>query len=179
MIAASLGEKYYLAYRHNFEDEEKVLCENDSFINNTLLVLDTNNYLYQIIRGVDIKSLLPVKTDAFEKMLVIFNSGEVEKIGEIFETSTYFNENLPKQWESEEIFSNFENKMFTKLIIDSQKDVKIKLLYDDKDITFTTYKSGINEFMFKIIGKQLKLKILSNQANAEVKKVYLDYYDYR
>lgn len=178
MIAASLGEKYYLAYRYNFEDENSVLCENESFVNNTLLVLDTNNYLYQIVRGVDIKSLLPVKTDAFEKMLVLFNSGEVNKIGEIYETSTYFNENLPKLWKSEEIFSNFDSKMFTKLIIEAEKDVKIKLVYDDKEITFTTYKSGVNEFLFKIIGKQLKLEIMSSQANAEVKKVYLDYYDY-
>ena len=68
--------------------------------------------------------------------------------------------------------------MFTKLTVDADKDVKFKLIYDDKEITFTSYTTGINEFLFKITGKQLKLEISSLEQSAVVKKVYLDYYDY-
>jgi len=51
------------------------------------------------------------------------------------------------------------------------------LIYDDKEMVFTTYQKGINEFIFKIFGKQLKLEISSNEMCANVQRVYLDYYD--
>ena len=110
-------------------------------------------------------------------MLVVFNSHNADKIGEIVENSVCFDENLPKFWASQQIFASFETKIFTKLVVDADKDVEIKLIYDDKEITFTTYQSGINEFMFKLFGKQLKLEISSTQENANVNKVYVDYYD--
>ena len=126
---------------------------------------------------VDIKNLQPLKTDIFEKMLVVFNSHHPDKIGEIVEHSVCFNENLPKFWSSQQIFASFETKIFTKLVVDADKDFEIKLIYDDNEITFTTYQSGINEFMFKLFGKQLKLEISSNCESANVNKVYVDYYD--
>lgn len=177
MVAASLGSKYYLACNLNFEDEEKIFCENEEYKNNALIIFDISDNIYQIIRGADIKSLVPIKTDAFEKMIVLFNTDKEDKVGEIFNKSKYFDENFPKLWLSEQIFSSFEKKLFTKLTVSSTVGVKVKLIYDDKDITFTTYKDGANEFLFKIYGKQLKIEISSEYEHAKVEKVYLDYYD--
>ena len=67
--ASSLGQKYYLALRLNFNDDKSILCETGSYINNALVVIDITDFSYQIIRGIDVKSLLPVKTEVFEKML--------------------------------------------------------------------------------------------------------------
>ena len=44
-------------------------------------------------------------------------------------------------------------------------------------MSFTTYVNGLNEFMFKISGKQIKLEISSQNESAEVKEVYLDFYE--
>ena len=178
LIASSLASKYYLACDLNFEDNNQILCEESEYKNNALVILDVDDYSYEIIRGVDIKQLLPVKTESFEKMLVLFNSQNSDKIGEIVENSVCFDKNLPKFWLSKKIFASFETKIFTRLVVDADKDVKFKLIYDDKEIVFTTYQSGINEFIFKIFGKQLELEISSNEERANVQKVYLDYYDY-
>lgn len=175
--ASSLASKYYLACKLNFDDDKQILCEQNEFENNALIVLDVDDYSYEILRGVDIKQMFPLRTEIFEKMLVVFNSNNADKIGEIIENSVCFDENLPKFWLSKQIFASFETKIFTKLVVDADKDVKVKLIYDDKEITFTTYQSGVNEFMFKIFGKQLKLEINSNEKSANVKNLYLDYYD--
>lgn len=178
LYASSLGNKYYLSCKLNYDDDSFVGCENAEYVNNSLVVFNVDDYSYEIVRGVDIKQMLPVKTDTFEKMLVVFNNENSDKIGEIVENSVYFEQNLPSFWISKQIFASFETKMFTKLVVDSDEDVKFKLIYDNQELVFTTYTSGLNEFVFKIFGKQLKLEISSQKPNVVINKVYLDYYDY-
>lgn len=177
-VAASLGEKYYLALKLNFDDNNKILCEQNNCINNALVIVDTKDFSFEIIRGVDIKSLLPVKTEIFEKMLIVFNSGHKEQIGEVIETSKIVNESLPKFWASSNMINNLNVKMFTKLVVDADEGVKFKILYDNKEMCFTTYKKGINEFVFKIFCKEIKLEISSENESALVDKVHFDYYEY-
>ena len=177
-VASSVGEKYYLALKLDFKDEEKVLCENETFVNNAVVIFNTSDFSYEIIRGVDVKSFLPVKNDVFEKVLVVFNSNHKDKIGEISEMSKYMNENLPKLWSSKSLVNNLNVKLFTKLSVNAEQGVKFNLKYDDKEMSFTTYKSGNNEFMFKICCKDVKLEISSSNASAVVKNAYLEYYEY-
>ena len=177
-VASSLGEKYYVALNLDFKDKTKVLCENDNYVNNAVLVLNTYDFSFEILRGVDIKSLLPVKTEIFEKMLVTFNTGNVDKIGEIKEMSKLFDHALPKYWLSENLVDNTNTKLFTKLSVYADVNVKFKLVYDDKELNFTTYKSGVNDFVFKICCKDIKLEISSSEENAVVKNVSLEYYEY-
>ena len=176
--AASLGQKYYLALRLNFNDDKTILCESGNYLNNALVVIDITDFSYQIIRGVDVKSLLPVKTEVFEKMLVTFNSMNNSKLGQIVETSSCFENSLPKYWMSSELSDSFNTKMFTKLAIYASENITFNLIYDDKNMSFSTYKNGLNEFCFKILCKQIKLEILSNESEASVKKIVIDYYEY-
>ncbi len=176
--ASSLGQKYYLALRLNFNDNKEILCETGDYVNNALVIIDIIDYSYEIIRGVDIKSLLPVKTELFEKMLVTFNTINNSQLGQIVETSSCFDTSLPKYWQSSNLTNNFNTKLFTKLSIQASENVTFNLIYDDKNISFSTYKDGLNEFCFKILCKQVKLEISSNETNASVDKVVLDYYEY-
>ncbi len=176
--ASSLGQKYYLALRLNFNDNKQILCETGDYVNNALVIIDIIDYSYEIIRGVDIKSLLPVKTELFEKMLVTFNTINNSQLGQIVETSSCFDTSLPKYWQSSNLTNNFNTKLFTKLSIQASENVTFNLIYDDKNISFSTYKDGLNEFCFKILCKQVKLEISSNETNASVDKVVLDYYEY-
>ena len=68
--------------------------------------------------------------------------------------------------------------MITKLKVDADQNVKFNLKYDGKNTSFTTYTSGINEFCFKIICKNLAIEVSSNEQTAQVKKVMIDYYEY-
>lgn len=177
-VAASLQNKYYLALKINFDDNKQVVCEQKEYVNNALIIIDTENYGYQIVRGVDIKNLLAVKTDEFEKMLVIFNSGYKNLIGEVVDNSKYYDVNLPKFWSSSNLCDTASTKLFTKLVVESDADVKFTLKYDNKEISVTSYKSGLNQFQFKIICNKINLEISSENENATVKNVYLDYYEY-
>ena len=176
-VASSLGEKYYLALRMDFKDGKQILCEGEC-VNNVLIVIDTSDFSYEIIRGVDIKSMLPVKTEVFEKMLVTFNNGPIDKIGEVDETSKVMDEILPKFWSCGSIVDGVNTKLFTKLSIVADSGVTFSLKYDGKTTNFTTYKSGINEFMFKICCKDMEIEISSLNASAVVEKVLLEYYEY-
>ena len=177
-VASSIQNKYYLALRVNFNDENAILCENEEFVNNVLLAIDVNNNSYEIVRGIDIKNLLPIKTEEFEKMLVIFNSVYKDKVGEIVNIPICMEDNLPKYWHSGELVDSCNNKLFTKLFVEADEGVKFKLIYDDKELTLTTYKKGLNQFMFKISCNQIKLEISSSNKFAQVDNVYLDYYEY-
>ncbi len=175
--ASSLGEKYYLAIRAKFDDE-KIMCEEGEYKNNALLILDTIDYSYQIIRGVDIGGLLPIKTDICEKMLLTFNSVHTDKLGEICSSSTCFNTVLPKYWVSGDLCDCANTKLFTKLIIKCEQGIKFNLLHSGKSTSFTTYQSGNNEFSFRICSKDMRIEIESNNLSANVEKVTLEYYEY-
>lgn len=177
-VASSLGNKYYLALRLDFKDENPVLCETTTYVNNALIILDTTNFSFEILRGVDVKSMLPIKTELFEKMLLTFNSAYIDKIGEITDVSACFDLPLPKLWCSGNFLNNANTKLITKLSVVADKDVKFKLKYDNKEITFTTYQEGLNQFIFKVCCKQVKLEISSVEPKAKVEKVILDYYEY-
>lgn len=177
-VATSLGDKYYIALRLDFKDDAKILCENSEYKNNSLVIYNTIDESYEIVRGVDIKTLLPIKTEEFEKMLVTFNSVHTNTIGEIVNSSVCMQQNLPKLWRSGELVDNLQTKLFTKLSVVADEGVKFKLIYDNKSHSFTTYQQGVNQFMFKITCKQIKLEISSENNSSNVEKVMLDYYEY-
>lgn len=176
--ASILGNKYYLALRLNFNDDKKILCETQNYVNNALIVVDLMDYSYQIIRGVDIGSLFAIKTPAFEKVLATFNTVHDDKLGEICLSSKCFEDALPKYYATSELFELPANRMVTKLSAVADVGVKFNLKYGNKSTSFTSYVSGKNEFCFKIYCDNLKLEISSPNATAEVKKVFIDYYEY-
>ena len=176
-VGACLNDKYYLALKLNFGDEKQILCENVNYVNNAILIIDTNDFSFEIIRGVDVKSIVPIKTEVFEKVLLTFNSEHENRLGQIVNTSTCFNDPLPKYWGSGDLVENFNPKVFTKLEVKADKDVKFNLHFEDKTISFTTYKSGINQFCFKIYSKDMKISISSSSAEAKVENVALEYYE--
>ncbi|MBQ9795525.1 MAG: hypothetical protein IJW36_01000 [Clostridia bacterium] len=178
-VASSNGVKYFLALRLNFNDGKQILCETGEYVNNTLLVVDTHDFTYEIIRGIDIKSLVPVKTEVFEKVLLTFNTVHTDKIGEIVNISKCVDVGLPKFWASENLTENFSTKLFTKLTVEADKDVVFTLKHDGGVHTFKTYATGLNQFSFRICCKQVSLEIASDAESAVVKNVLLDYYEYQ
>ena len=176
-VASSLADKYYIALKVDFGDNKTVLGEEDG-LNNVLLIVDINDFSYQLIRGVDIKQMLPVKNEYFEKMLVIFNTGPIDKIGEIVRGSKFMEDNLPKFWACENLIDGANTKLLTKLNVYADEGVKFCLNCEGIDYCFTTYHNGLNEFAFKIMAKDVSLEISSSEESAIVKNVMLEYYEY-
>ena len=176
--SASLDTRYFLALKMDFNDGKAVLCESQDYVNNALLVIDISDLTYQIIRGVDIGSLLAVKTETFEKILLTFNSGHDDKLGQIVNNSVCFSDNLPKYLLTEPLNENISIKQFTKLTVDSSANVSFKLIFDDDTKTFTTDKAGISEFTFKVSSRQISLEISSSAEAIDIKRIILDYYEY-
>ncbi len=176
-VAYSLGNDYYLALKVDFNDTNSILCETNAFINNALLIYNFDSNVYEIIRGVDILNMLPIKTDTFEKMYVIFNSVDTDKIAEVCDENVYFASNLPIEWTSNLIFNEQNLKQFTKLIVDANSGVNITLDLDGEEKTFVTYQNGINEFRFKNLARNVKIKFTSSTA-LNVDDIKIEYYDY-
>ena len=176
-VAACLNEKYYLALKLDFADDKQILCEAGGYVNNAILIINTNDFSYEIIRGVDVKSIVPIKTELCERVLLTFNSVYNNKLGQILNSSTCFGSPLPKYWASGSLVENYNSKVFTKLEVKADKDVKFNLHFDDKVISFTTYKSGLNKFCFKIYCNDMKISISSSNAEAKVEDLILEYYE--
>ncbi len=176
-VATSLGDKYYLALKLDFKDNKQILCENGDYINNAIVVIDTSDFSYEIIRGVDVKSLYSLKIENCEKVLIVFNGEHKTKLGQIANSSTCFGEALPKYWASGSLIDDLNPKVFTKLKVLADKDIKFNLHFDNRTLSFTSYQSGLNEFCFKTYSKQIKISISASKPSAQVEKVELDYYE--
>ena len=173
-IAKALGDKYYLALKVDFGDD---ILDDEKAVNNALFIVDTNDFSYEVIRGVDIATMLPVTTETFEKMLFTFNTGPVDKIGEMSSRSALMDLPLLKYWASDRVVESLIPKMFTKLTVSANTGVEFKLIFDNKSINFTTIRSGNSEFHFKEISRNVKIEISSMSADAEVDAVEIEYYE--
>lgn len=176
-VASCLQDKYYLALNLDYDDGKKILVENGTHINNSLIIIDLSDFSFQLIRGVDVKSMLALKTVNTEKMILTFNNGEVAKLGEVSKTAKYFNQALAKFYQTREIFSgNYEEFVVRKLIVDSSANVTIELITDEGSKTFVTKKAGVNIFQTILKGKKLSCKISATSENFDVKYLEINYF---
>ncbi len=175
-VASSLGEKYYLALRVDFDDDKNVYNEDES-VNNALFIISTTDFSFEILRGVDVQTMLPLKLDILEEMLFTFNTGPINRVGAIDNSGKLIDANLPKFWSSSNLMKELSPKLWTKLKVWADEGVTFSLIFEDKTMELTTYKTGVNEFAFKHMSKTAELEISSNQASAGVKSVEIEYYE--
>ncbi len=178
-VASSLGTNYYLALKMYF-DTEGFLCERTDYKNNAVLTINTEDFSYQIMRGVDVASFLPLKTPVVEKMLITYNGEHDNEIGEIVDSATIHGEYVPEYWRSKNLFSDQKTRLFTSLTICADIDADVQLIFDDeKTMSFMAYKSGVSKFNFKVIANNVKVEIWNRSNGAlHVENVKLDYYEY-
>ncbi len=176
--ASSLSHFYFLALRLKYEDEIKTNLDSN-YVNNTILVIDTNDLSYQLMRGYDVLQFHALKTNIFEKMLFCSNSIETDKIKEIVLNTNENDNNMPKLWESEDLTNDNTVKQFVSLSCYSPKNVNFILTTNNgKSFSFTTTNDGLNKFNFKIICNKINLTISTKQTPVNIEDVCLEYYDY-
>jgi len=176
-VGACLQDKWYLGLHLEFDDDKQILCEKDNFTNNALLVINLDDYSFEIMRGVDIKTMMPLKTDTLEKMLVTFNTGEIDKVGEIDESGKFFGENTYKCLVSNTIFTDsLEPMIIRNITVHSTENVNIKLITDNSVYNFTTSINGINKFQAVIPCNNYKIEISANTEDVNVKYLDVEYF---
>lgn len=175
-VACVLQNKYYLALNIDFADGKQVLCETGTYKNNALIVLDLEDNSFQVMRGVDIGDMLALKADLVEKVIVVFNSYEKNKIAEITTDGKYFGENLPKYYSSNYVVQKDLSKItIRKMLVDASVNTQIKLSTDLGSKTFTTYKNGINEFQTILPCSKFKIEVSSSQHLPYINLMKLNY----
>lgn len=174
--ATSLRNDYYLAIKIDFGGMYIVGSEEDDYKNNALVKLDLNDYSFEIMRGVDIKDMLALKAGVEEKIIVTFNSIHKEKIGEITSDGICFDTILDRHWESNVIMQpNMSTMTIRNIRIDASEGVSFVIRYDNKMKVFNTKKDGINEFQTLTQCQKFTFEITSNNQNAYVNHIELEY----
>lgn len=92
--------KYYLACRYNYNDGQKVLCENGDYRLNTVIEYDLQTKDFHILRGVDITSFSVVKIGNQELLTATLRGEYNNLIATIEPSGSYFGQPLEKVWQS-------------------------------------------------------------------------------
>lgn len=175
-VATVLQNKYYLALNIDFDDGQQILCETGDYKNNALIVLDLEDYSFQVMRGVDIRDMLSLKADIVEKVIVVFNSQNKNKVAEITNDGKYFGQALPKYFSSNYITQKDLSKItIRKIYVDASANIKIKLSTDLGSKTFITYKDGINEFQTILPCSKFKFEVISSQNLPYINLLKINY----
>ncbi len=176
-VSANLQDKYYLALKVNFNDNQIVGCESDgNYKNNALIKLDLQNNSVQILRGVDIKDMLALKAGFEEKIIATFNSVNQDKIGEITNDGYCFGVVLPKYYGSNYIIQDdMEPVTLRNIVIDASADIELTIITESEEYKFNTYCDGINKFQTIINCKKFKIELKSNSAEPYINAVQIEY----
>lgn len=162
------NNKYYLACRLNYNDGEKVGCENysEGYINNTLLEYDITTGDLNILRGVDIASMVAFEEKYYSKLVACFNGENANMLGQLDNSGKFFGKVLQKKWESP--FSNFghpnKQKKVEEILIKTKSDCKIKITSDKEEKTyFVKGKPTTQRVKTNVKGELLKLSFICEE----------------
>jgi len=134
--------KYFLACKMDFSDGV-IGCENEeSYVNNAVLIFDFENSSFDVIRGVDVKKFAELSSVNFSRLCAIFNGENAHRIGEFVDNGKVFSQNIECQWRSA-----FTDLGFTGNLkhIDEIKLIAVK----DCQIVF---KTDLEEKVYDIVG---------------------------
>lgn len=163
--AVFFKNKFLLACKLNFGDDEKIGCENyeQGYINNALIELDLSTNELSITRGVDIASMLVIDDTSVAKVAVCFNGEHSTKIGELTDDGLLFGTPLKKCWLSPKSNLGYPTK------IKQIKECFIKTKNDCKILINTEKQS--KEFFVKgsRVSKRIKLNISGEQIQVGFK----------
>ena len=180
--ASCMNGKYYLACRINFDDDEKILCENSAsgYKNNAVLIYDTFTKDVEIIRGVDIRDFEPVETNLISKMLCCFYNDYKSHLGEITHDGMFFDQVMPKKWTSVKTDCGYKGKtkLIKKVKLNALKDCQLKIETDKETKTFNikgsdktqTIKLGVRGETFSVsfVSTEKGQKIATPEFEVEV-----------
>lgn len=170
--------KYYLACRLNFDDDEKVGCENKTgYKNNAIIILDVKTDKFSITRGIDISSLLSLNAGSLNTILATFYGEHSNQIGVLNNSGKIFNTQLPSKWQSAEFDFEKPNKLkiIRKILIKSKYNCILKIKSDLEEKSIKIFgQNKLTEINVKIKGKTFQIIISADDENASISLLTLN-----
>lgn len=171
-VGAFHNGKYYLATKLNFNDDEKIGCENEeNFINNALLEYDIKTGNIEILRGVDICNLNAINDEFVSKLAICIKRDGKYVLGQLTHSGTVFGEPTTKMWKSP--LSDFGYPNLTKIV----KEVYVKTSADFELIIETEKsvksipvkaKKGVTKIKTFVKGELIALSFKSDKAEIQI-----------
>lgn len=169
---------YALACKLNYKDDQKIGCETQTnFVNNTLLMLDTETNEYTLTRGIDVADLVSLECESLNKILLCFNTEHAGVFGEITEEGKFFANNSHKYWCSPLSDLGYSNKkkIVKEVSLLSKYNCTLTIFTEKESKSFKVYGSEIlNKYPVRLSGKQVGFKIETDEAHSYISNLMLD-----
>lgn len=170
IAAACFDNKYFLACKINFDDEEQIGIESGDFSNNAVVVYDLIDKTTSVIRGIDVRQFCVINTPYLQKLCAIFRGEQKACIGELTKDGTFFGEALKKVWKSPKTdFGYAENlkrimsvtvKPHTvcQIVLESENGEKVTINSQDCETS--------QRFIVNLLGKSFAISFISQSDQA-------------
>ena len=171
--SAFLDGKYYLSTKCDFADGKNIGCESGNFVNNALFEIDVESEKVNVLRGVDIRKLMPIDCPYFSKLCACFYNLNKKVIGEISRSGKDFETVIEKSWKSFETDFGFQGKRkhIKRLLIKSLYDCKVKIESDEESKEYDILGCQNEQKMpINVSGNEFSVEFVSNNQNCKICK---------
>ena len=172
--SAYLNGKYYLACKLNFNDNRTVGCEQaDTYVNNALIILDTNTGEFEVLRGMDIASMTVLNSGSLSKIVLCFYGEHSNKLGEITSGGMLFDNALTKVWQSPKSNLGYvgRKKLIKQISLVSHYDCTVEVVCDQKTKTFAIKgKVEASKLLPNMQGEHVQITLISHALQANISR---------
>lgn len=171
--SCAVNGKYYLASRLNFDDERKVGCESENFVNNVLFEIDIESKKVEILRGVDIKRIIKIDLPEYCRVAACFNGKLSSHVGQLGNYGSAFDNDSVKVWESfaTDLGYQGKKKKIKEILLTTKTDCTIEIISDLESKKFD-FVGGEREQRLSVscLGNTFKFVISTPSKECEICK---------
>lgn len=173
VTSACLDGKYYVCTRCNFDDDDTVGCENQNHVNNVMFALDVETFDLMLYRGVDVKTLIAVRTPVYSKLLACFNGDNHKRVGQLDLNGSTFETINQKAWKSQETDLGYaeKTKRIKEFSVVCKYPIDVEIISEQDSVLLHFLGSEKSQKMpVNICGKTFKFNFITTQQYCNVKK---------
>ena len=170
--AGAFKGKYFLACKMSF-DNNMVGCEEESYVNNCILIFDFFKNSIEVVRGVDVKKFSELNSKNFNKLCLIFRGTLSTKIGELTENGSIFGNQYLSCWRSAYCDLNYTEKLkhIKEVKLISNENSILKIQSDTETKTYNlTGSPNIQRLKTDVKGKMFKFIFESSALQQKISK---------
>lgn len=176
---------YFLACYLYYNDNASVGDDKGAFstytvVNNVLIGLDTKTKKFDLMRGIDVVSMLPIDVGRISKLLLLLRGPNDNKIFELTHDAQY-NGALSKQWKTDfySLGDPQKRKILKSYTIYTKYEVEIEVFSSNGSAYSYVYgKDYPQTFKCNLLGDSFSVRVRSLDTNADVRLVALEVAEY-
>lgn len=170
---------YYLATIMDFGDDNCIGCEDmpvSILKNNALIKFNLGNKSCDILRGVDIRNMLPLHAGAEEKIICTFNSLDMYRVGEITDSGDVFDDVFQRTYRSNFIApENMDKITIRSVSVDASKLLNVRIVTDEGSAEFVMRNNEYKTFNMHMPCKRFQIEVISKNKDAYVNSIEIEY----